>query len=123
MLRNDSRISGACEIQFLLTPGEGHGEVATALFHVPFTLGTWAVRASLTCWDDADGKRLWWNETVALKAPLLFNFIVLGPYQWHMKVPRLGSESELQLQATATATWHPSSASAIYTVVHGNADP
>ena len=48
-----------------------------------------------------------------------FSFVFLGPHQQHMKVPRLGGKSELQLPAyaTATATWdlshvcdlHPSS--------------
>ena len=39
--------------------------------------------------------------------PLLVIFIYLcflGPHLWHMKVPRLGVESELQLPAYATAT-------------------
>ena len=37
-----------------------------------------------------------------------FVCIFLGPQEWHMKVPRLGVESELQLPdyATARATWH-----------------
>ena len=37
-------------------------------------------------------------------------FCFLGPYPRHMKVPRLGVESELQLQAytTATTMWDPS---------------
>ena len=38
-----------------------------------------------------------------------FFFCFLGPHSWHMEVPRLGVESELQLvatvTATATATW------------------
>ena len=35
---------------------------------------------------------------------------ILGPHLWHMEVPRLGVEWELQLPAypTATATWDPS---------------
>ena len=40
-----------------------------------------------------------------------FFFCLLGPYQCHMEVPRLGVKSELQLPAydvTATATLHPS---------------
>ena len=37
----------------------------------------------------------------------LFFFCFLGPQGWHMEVPRLGVESELQplIYATATATW------------------
>ena len=35
-------------------------------------------------------------------------FSFLGPHLWHMKVPRLGVESELQLLAYATATQDPS---------------
>ena len=36
-----------------------------------------------------------------------FFFVFLGPHPWHMEVPRLGAESELQLLAntTATETW------------------
>ena len=41
-----------------------------------------------------------------------FFFCFLGPHLWHIKVPRLGVESELQLSACATATamWDPSHA-------------
>ena len=40
----------------------------------------------------------------------LFLFFFLGPHLWHMKVPRLGDELELQLPAyaVATATLDPS---------------
>ena len=34
----------------------------------------------------------------------LFVFCFLGPHSWHMEVPRLGVELELQLLASATAT-------------------
>ena len=39
-----------------------------------------------------------------------FLFCFLGPHPWHVEVPRLGVESELQLPAytTATATPNPS---------------
>ena len=33
-----------------------------------------------------------------------FFFVFLGPHLWHMEVPRLGVESELQLPAFTTAT-------------------
>ena len=33
--------------------------------------------------------------------------VYLGPHQWHMEVPRLGIESELQLLAYTTATAMP----------------
>ena len=33
-----------------------------------------------------------------------FFFCVLGPYLWHLEVPRVGDESELQLLAYARAT-------------------
>ena len=33
-----------------------------------------------------------------------FLFVFLGPYPWHMEVPRLGEELELQLPAYARAT-------------------
>ena len=38
---------------------------------------------------------------------LLFFFGFLEPHLWHMEVPKLGVESELQLPATATATPDP----------------
>ena len=34
-------------------------------------------------------------------------FFFLGPYPWHVKVPRLGVESDLQLLAYAPATATP----------------
>ena len=36
-----------------------------------------------------------------------FLFFFLGPHPWHVEVPRLGVESELQLLAYATATATP----------------
>ena len=63
------------------------------------------------------------NETVLIPALLEFTaqwtdsfiylfiyFCFLGPPPWHMEVPWLGVESELQLPAytTATAMWNPS---------------
>ena len=41
---------------------------------------------------------------------LFYFFVFLGPHLWHMEVPRLGVELELQLlnSATATATLDPS---------------
>ena len=51
-----------------------------------------------------------------------FFFGSMGPYVWHMEVPRLGVESELQLPAYATATATPDLAtSVICTTAHGNA--
>ena len=37
-------------------------------------------------------------------------FVFSGPHPWHMEVPRLGVQSELQrpVYATATAMWDPS---------------
>ena len=35
---------------------------------------------------------------------IFFSFFFLGTYLWHMEVPRLGVELELQLAAYATAT-------------------
>ena len=34
----------------------------------------------------------------------LFTFVFLGPHPWHMEVPRIGVESELQLIAYTRAT-------------------
>ena len=36
-----------------------------------------------------------------------FFFVFLGPHPWHMKVPRLGAESELSAYTTATAMPDP----------------
>ena len=36
-----------------------------------------------------------------------FFFVCLGPYPWHMEVPRQGAESELQLLSYTTATATP----------------
>ena len=49
-------------------------------------------------------------------------FVFLGLHLWHMEVPRLGVEWELQLPAytTATATQGIRAASVTYTTVHGN---
>ena len=43
------------------------------------------------------------------KVPFLnfFFFFFLGPHLWHMEVPRLGVESELQSLAYTTATAMP----------------
>ena len=38
---------------------------------------------------------------------LIYLLSLLGPHLWHMEVPRLGVESELQLPAYATATPDP----------------
>ena len=38
---------------------------------------------------------------------LFLSFFFLGPYSWHMDVPMLGVESELQLPAYTTATPDP----------------
>ena len=46
-----------------------------------------------------------------------FFFFFLGTHPWHMKVPRLGAESELQLLAYATATWDQAT-SVTYTTAH-----
>ena len=42
-----------------------------------------------------------------LKLFLSFFLVILGPQVWHMEVPRLEVESELQLPAYATATAMP----------------
>ena len=38
---------------------------------------------------------------------LFISLVILGPHPWHMEVPRLGVELELQLPAFATATATP----------------
>ena len=48
-------------------------------------------------------------------------FLFLGPHAWHMEVPKLGVQSELELPATATATATRVRASSVtYTIVHSN---
>ena len=53
----------------------------------------------------------------------VFIFVFLGLHPQHMKVPRLGVQSEPQLLAytTATATGDLSPICATYTTAHGNA--
>ena len=48
-----------------------------------------------------------------------FYFCFLGLHQRHMEVPRLGVEWELQLLATAAATWDQAS-SLNYITAHSN---
>ena len=52
-----------------------------------------------------------------------FFFFFLGPYQWHMEIPKLGVKLEPQLPAyiTATATPDIQAMSAAYTIPHSNA--
>ena len=47
-------------------------------------------------------------------------FFLFRAAPWHMEVPRVGTESELQLLAYATATWDQA-LSATYTTPQGNA--
>ena len=49
----------------------------------------------------------------------LFIYLCLWPHLWHMEVPRLGIESELQLPAYATATLDRA-LSVTYTTAYGN---
>ena len=90
-------------------------------FHFPALL-----RFGVTVWL-ALSKEIWvkvlhhfWLKPLKPKLPLQWCLrsifvclfvCLLGPYPWHMEVPRLGIESELQLPAystTATAMWDPS---------------
>ena len=48
------------------------------------------------------------------------SFFFLGPHPWHMKVPRIGVELELQPAAFATAA-ATRDLSGIYTMAFGNA--
>ena len=45
-------------------------------------------------------RQVTWSQEASI---LFFFFSFLGPHQWHMEVPRLGVESELQLPAYTTA--------------------
>ena len=57
------------------------------------------------------------------KTTIFFFFVFLGPYPWHMEVPKLGLESELQLLAYAKATEirDQSHVCDLHTTGHGNA--
>ena len=58
-----------------------------------------------------------WSLWVLSIFPFSFLFfVILGPHLWHMEVPRLGVESELQLPpyTTAPATWDPSHVCDLY---------
>ena len=60
-------------------------------------------KSSLLCQDD------WMAQWLGMFGTFFF-FCILGPYLWHMEVPRLGVKSDLQLPAytIAAATWGPS---------------
>ena len=52
----------------------------------------------------------------------IYLFIFLGPHPWHMEVPRVGVEWELQLLAYTTATAMPDHRPSVtYITAHGNA--
>ena len=55
-------------------------------------------------------KLFWWPLFFFFSFFFFFFFWLIGPLLWHMEVPGLGIELELQLQAyiTATAMWDPS---------------
>ena len=46
----------------------------------------------------------WSKDKYLFNFNFKFNFCLLGLHLWHMEVPSLGTESELQLPAYATAT-------------------
>ena len=50
-----------------------------------------------------------------------FFFFFLRLHQWHMEVPRLGGQSELELPAYTTATAMRDPNFVIYTTAHSNA--
>ena len=54
------------------------------------------------CWPI--GRRTVWLETETFSIPFFFFFCFLGLHVWHVEVPRLGFELELQLLAYTTAT-------------------
>ena len=61
-------------------------------------------------WYHAFGDFCWYFTFNFLFFSFLLIFVFLGLHLWHMEVPRLGVESELQLLAytIATATWDQS---------------
>ena len=56
-----------------------------------------------------EGKTSWKQASIhsSARCPIFFffslSFVLLGPHQWHMEVPRLRVQSELQLPAYTTA--------------------
>ena len=50
------------------------------------------------------------NLNMCYKPNTIFPFLFKGPLPWHVEIPRLGVQVDLQLPAcaTATATWGPS---------------
>lgn len=90
MFRNNFEISGVCKIQFLLTQVV-HGEGATALSHVPFTLRPGLLehllcRALLGSWQQKreNGGITQWFSKLLLKwqRSLLLGFHWSNPVIW-----------------------------------------
>ena len=60
------------------------------------------------CPEGAGGLVRFWEETWGREMGFVsFGLSFLWPHPWHMEVPRLGAESELQPSAYATATVMP----------------
>jgi len=55
-----------------------------------------------------------WMGAAGWRGCFFFFFVFLGPHPWHMEVPRIGVQSELQLPAYTTATWDPSRICRLY---------
>ena len=59
------------------------------------------------------------EENLLLSIAIII-IVFLGPHLWHMEIPRLGVESELQLPAYTTETAKPA-VCVTYATAHSNA--
>ena len=53
------------------------------------------------------------NNHTTFVIPIFFFFFLFGPHLWHMEIPRLGVESELQLPAYTIAPATPDPATSV----------
>ena len=65
--------------------------------------GTWREGLFFFCWRFLEGK----YHILVIHIIIITIIIFLGLHLWHMEIPRLKVESELQLQAYASATAMP----------------
>ena len=70
-------------------------------------LRAWTFISNIVSWKGANVCPWKWTQISFLKKLKKILFVFLGPRPWHMEVPRLGFESEMQLLAYTTATAMP----------------
>ena len=74
------------------------------------------VRGDIAVIQASRTKGLVWDPSGLTHITFFFQLSSLGSYAWHVEVPRLGVESEMQLTVNATAT--ATSMSATYTTTY-----